>query len=307
MGKNKQLSTKKLGKTQELKAKSKNENAISHPSSHALPAELKQLLLSLFKNSLSEILSSDRLQATIQEVKGALYDRDFQEAFSKDEYLEAYAVRWSPSRALCYASILINIKTYLNSIWDGSLSSDQSRDLKVICFGGGAAEVVAFAGLLRFTLDNPPSPGQSTAESPKDSGGSPRIELHLIDSAQWGSVVKKLENGLTNPPPLPKYARQTAREANHALIHTGGFQAKFHAMNIFELGEKQLRNLLGEGASFVTLLFTLNELYTTSIGKATALLLHLTEAINPGSLLLSLIAQAAIKRPRSEAKQRSIL
>ena len=43
----------------------------------------------------------------IQEIKGRLYARDFAAAFGREEYLEAYAARWSPSRALAYAELLL--------------------------------------------------------------------------------------------------------------------------------------------------------------------------------------------------------
>ena len=40
------------------------------------------------------------------------------------------------------------------------------------------------------------------------------------------------------------------------------------------------------GVSFVTIMFTLNELFASSVSKATALLLALTDAMEPGSWLL---------------------
>jgi 25S rRNA (uracil2843-N3)-methyltransferase len=48
----------------------------------------------------------------------------------------------------------------------------------------------------------------------------------------------------------------------------------------------ELVDVAGGRPMLVTLLFTLNELYTSSIGKTTAFLLNLTAAATSGSLLL---------------------
>jgi 25S rRNA (uracil2843-N3)-methyltransferase len=55
----------------------------------------------------------------------------------------------------------------------------------------------------------------------------------------------------------------------------------------------------------LTLLFTLNELYTTSIGKTTAFLLKLTMAVKPGSLLLVVDSPGSYSETKlgSEAKK----
>jgi 25S rRNA (uracil2843-N3)-methyltransferase len=64
--------------------------------SSLIPVELQQLLLNIFKDAFPAILASDSLQPLLQEIKRHLYDRNFDEAFGKSEYLEAYSIRWSP-------------------------------------------------------------------------------------------------------------------------------------------------------------------------------------------------------------------
>lgn len=54
------------------------------------------------------------LKKRIQQVKSALYDRDYSRAFGSLENLEAYVLRWSPGRALGYYD-LIRRKPYLKS------------------------------------------------------------------------------------------------------------------------------------------------------------------------------------------------
>lgn len=68
----------------------------SSESESQIPLELQQLLLNIFKDVFHEVLDGEDLKKTLQEVKGALYERDFERAFGKDEFLEAYSVRWSP-------------------------------------------------------------------------------------------------------------------------------------------------------------------------------------------------------------------
>jgi 25S rRNA (uracil2843-N3)-methyltransferase len=52
------------------------------------------------------------------------------------------------------------------------------------------------------------------------------------------------------------------------------------------MNQSQIASIVGKGPKLLTLLFTLNELYTSSISKTTAFLLKLTIAAKPGSLLL---------------------
>ena len=162
------------------------------------------------------------------------------------------------------------------------------------CIGGGAAEVVAFGGLIRYLHGCTTTKDVSDVVSDVAEGLSTLsiadtavdFELHLVDTAEWKSAVDKLYQGLTSPPPLSKYASVSAREANLPLISSRAMNAKFHSDDILQLDLKQLSDVVGQTPMLVTLLFTLNELYTTSIGKTTEFLLNLTLASKPGTLLL---------------------
>lgn len=89
-------------KAKAVTAEEEESEPVAEPT---IPVEIQQLLLNIFKDSFLTLLMSEKLQPLLQEVKAALYDRDFQRAFGKQEYLEAYTIRWSPSRAICYQSI----------------------------------------------------------------------------------------------------------------------------------------------------------------------------------------------------------
>lgn len=274
------------------------------PSEPLIPTELQQLLLDIFRNTFPEILAADNLQPLVQDVKSALFDRDFSRAFGKEEYLQVYSVRWSPSRALSYVSILVDIQEHLTgllsrgtAIQDKPSSSSDSTSappkstLRAVCFGGGAAEVVAFGGYIKHLLDAAANREEGSVAEALDKlslsdNNSLSIDLHLVDTAPWGEVVEMLDNSLTTPPPLSKYASASAREANMALIPKDRITTTFQAKDAFDLTQAQLDDIAGKSPMLITLLFTLNELYTASIGKTTALLMGLTLAAKPGTLLL---------------------
>ncbi|KAK4902972.1 hypothetical protein LTR28_001218, partial [Elasticomyces elasticus] len=89
------------------------EEAVSAPTqTTSLPLELQQLVLDVFNDALLSSSAFD-VTASLQEVKKHLYNRDFVQAFGKDEYLVAYAARWSPTRALGYAQVFVDISEQL--------------------------------------------------------------------------------------------------------------------------------------------------------------------------------------------------
>jgi 25S rRNA (uracil2843-N3)-methyltransferase len=266
-----------------------------------IPLELQQLLLNVFRNAFPSQFSGDGLQKlpeTLQEIKGHLFDRDFVKAFGKEEYLEAYAVRWSPSRALGYAQIVWEtIERLLNSVRNDKDDSDggmhaelenlglaQQPKLGVTCLGGGAgAELVALGGvvqILQQQMREPPGDGESRLDNKSLS-----MNLTLVDMASWNNVADRLYSALTSPPPLSEYASATVKANNVALVPRSSFSSSFHQADVLELSRQQLSDLVRH-SDLITLMFTLNELYSTNLGKTQALFLNLTKVMKLGSLLL---------------------
>lgn len=250
-------------------------------SSSGTDKKEQQLILDVFRHAFQEVFSSPSFSATLQSVKQALFDRDFARAFGDPERLAVYAARWSPTRALCYASVLTGIKEQLESTASPAQGTDDSTEnvlddsrprlpeLKVLSIGGGAAELVAFGAFLN--------------QSPPSLSGS----ITLLDSGPWATVVSQLTTSLTTPPPLSKYASPAAKLSNAAMVPASRFAPTFLQHDALALGRERLSALLGDSPLLVTVLFTLNELFTASgIGKTTAFLLDLTAAIPIGSLLL---------------------
>jgi len=264
-----------------------------------LPLDLQQLVLNLFRITFPISQDPDALKPILQNIKDALFKRDFELAFGCEELCEAYAVRWSPSRVLGYSNLLAWIvaeckdEKWIKSLQgDGSDASNSSEPLNVLCIGGGAAEVATFNSLVRHL--RPRSRGKPAGELEKSmerlgipgtDEGNAIMNIHLVDAAPWSSVISKLQSGLTTPPMLSKYASASARAANTSFIQPGATNVTFTQADILHLNKQELVGLIGIEPAFVTMFFTLNELYTTSIAKTTKLLMELSLACREGTLL----------------------
>ncbi|KAF3760683.1 hypothetical protein M406DRAFT_268212 [Cryphonectria parasitica EP155] len=252
----------------------------------------QQKILNIFQSTFSSVLLSSGFNTLLQEVKSALFSRDFEKAFGKEDYLEAYAARWSPTRALCYAAVLDGIRSHLEQLCgrqpqqdeDGEGGDERARAvLRVLAIGGAAAELASVASHL--------------SRQPPETAGS----ISLLDVASWAGVVDKLQTGLTTPPKLSKYASAAAQAANTAFVTPSRLQdVDFKQHDVLALSREDLSILISPDSSssssssssqskpvLVTLLFTLNELFTAAgIGKTTTFLLTLTSVLPAGSLLL---------------------
>ncbi|KAL7927481.1 hypothetical protein ACQKWADRAFT_4716 [Trichoderma austrokoningii] len=236
------------------------------------PEALKsqQRILTLFSDAFSPILSSDTLTSTLQSIKQSLFNRDFDAAFGTEENLQAYAARWSPTRALCYASIFEAIASHVDDIAilpETSADQKAAAVKKFLCIGGCAAEHIAIASHLQQTASNG--------------------ILALLDAGPWGHVVDVLQNQVTSPPVLSKYASAAIKAANAPLLEDGQLSTTFVQNDVLAMDKEALKELLGSDPLTVTLMFTLNELYTNGgIGKTTKFLKLLGEILPDRSLLL---------------------
>ncbi len=277
---------------------------VSNPSS-VLPLDLQQLVLNIFRDTFASRFN-DTLPSSIQAIKKCLYNRDFANAFGKEEYLEAYAMRWSPSRALAYMDIfcsLPDLRSNLTSSSRGrsrenqrSLDSPEQEDgldfkasthpkgaTKILCLGGGAgAEVAALAGYLRYLNTQQPERGRSP---PVENKPPTRFEITAIDIADWSAILHNLSSTITIPPSISQYASPAAKASGIPLVSPDSYSAQFLMHDLLNMEVDKLAPLLKD-TSLVTLMFTLNELYTTSMSSTTTLLLSLTFLLAPGSLLL---------------------
>lgn len=273
-----------------------------------IPLELQQQLLNVFKLSLN-LSNQTELQPVIQEVKGHLYNRDFKAAFGKQAYLEAYAGRWSPSRSLAYTEILN--RPEVQSLWYDNDRTALITPKKVTCIGGGAgAEVVALAGLTRLR-GRAKIAEVAVVDSADWSDVLGKLEQALTSSSSLSFpsdhavVAEQAPTSLSSPPPSSNHAPTAAAAAPvpastlppssplPSLSSPSPSPFSFsppsltfhHADILLSPPSPSLQHLL-RSTHLITLTFTLNELFSTSVPRTTQLLLNVTDLVAPGTMLL---------------------
>lgn len=276
-----------------------------------LPLDLEQRMLEVFRATFPASSDFEGLKPILYKVNDALLRRDLDAAFAEEEYLEAYAIRWSPSRALGYAQLLAWIcaeradDACIQQLVGSNVPSQDTA--KAVCFGGGAAEIMALSGLMRHSRPSEAAGKPSTPATTEVSDSlealkisatatshtTPLLHLSHLDIANWNSVLSKLEEGLNTPPVLSKYASATARATNASFLSPGAVQHSFMRADILDSSTEDLRSTIGSAPALLTLLSTLNDLYTTSMPRTTAFLKKLTAAAPQGSLLLVVDAPGA--------------
>lgn len=232
---------------------------------------LQQKCLDLFRDALN---ASETESEALQDVKKHLFNRDFTQAFGKESYLRAYAGRWSPSRALAYHQVLADVQ-------DGVLETfslyrtDDDGVFRVVCIGGGAGgELAALATWLHVEIERRPGPNRLE-----------RVHATLLDIAAWNPVVAELHQAITTPPTLSAYASAAVKEANEAMLSNEAYSVNFSQMDVLGITDAQCRETVGN-ADLVTVMFTLNELYSTSVAKTQQMLARITAAVRTGAHLL---------------------
>ena len=296
-----------------------------------LSIELQQSMLNVFRDSFSDC-TDPAWSKLIQEVKGHLFNGNFGKAFGRPELLEAYATRWSPSRALAYLDILVNTpplasyiakfiipavkheenissasgktsqsfsdshsgSSFSNNELDPEIEAGTTGCKSIVCIGAGSgAEIVAFAGYLRHmcalscedtSLANS-SPVSFNAVHVEEVPKHP-LSIKMLDIADWSSVVERLYSRATATSILSKYASSSSAKAKYnQLTDPATLKVNFERQDVLSIEVEPLAAILHH-VSLVTIMFTLNELYSTSMSKTTNLLLTLTYLMQPGSLLL---------------------
>ncbi|KAI1434175.1 hypothetical protein GGR50DRAFT_663803 [Xylaria sp. CBS 124048] len=311
----------------------------------------QQALLNIFSTAFRDVLHSQNFAAQLQEVKTALFHRDFEAAFAREAALEVYAARWSPTRALCYGHIFRGLDGYLQKLMGGrsirshpkdgeddveesdeeeeedqASATDSKQDepqetvtagkiqtlsleeeaagagagaggeedkregrkpLRILCIGGAAAELAAIADYHGSLLSQ---------VSPTSTRKPLTPEINLLDTAPWEGVLRTLTKTLTSPLTVSKPGTDSHVETAPFLP---SFRPRITQENILRTDLKALFSSPSPSNTdtdtdadtgtplLITLLFTLNELYTTSgIKPTTTFLRSLTAHAPRGTLLL---------------------
>ncbi|KAF8457447.1 hypothetical protein BGX38DRAFT_1086158 [Terfezia claveryi] len=228
------------------------------PEPDSSAAQSEQEILTIFRRTFSYAFT-DTLPQTLQEVKGHLYKRDYLRAFGSEEYLQAYVVRWSPSRALAYKRIFLDTCNDIRRVFDvGEVG--YNKNSQVVCIGGGAgAEVVGIAAVQK-----------ERNESIRSSLS--RLHVTTIDIASWTNTISSLVSSLT------QYS-----ESHSPFVSPNLFSATFHQGDVLS---PSTASLITKSTALITLLFTTNELFTQSTSNATAFLSSLGAKVSSGALLM---------------------
>ena len=177
-----------------------------------------------------------------------------------------------------------------------SLSRTQSPEdqAQVICIGaGGGAELVAFAALHRHIAHPPSSTSTASTSVPPN--------LLLLDIADWSNALASLQSALplilspfshsSTPPSLslsspasspPTQAKDLPLPSYKFLTHNILCPCPTGSASPFSLPVSSIPF----APLLITIFFTLNELYSTSLPLTTTFLLSLTPFLPPGSLLI---------------------
>ncbi|RAK87520.1 hypothetical protein BO79DRAFT_196810 [Aspergillus costaricaensis CBS 115574] len=263
------------------------------------------------------------IKSLIQTIKTHLYNRDFDSAFTdaNEDLLRAYALRWSSSRALGYAGIFHD-----DDDDAAAAAAASTKNVVCIGGGAGAEIVALAAAWRDFldgaelrssssasdegqiadavkavSLDDGKEEEEkqltSTSTSATATSTYPGLSVTAVDIADWSKVVERLSTAIRSPtvtgskshpaPLLPSSGDEEKKEKK-----TPGFNVQFEKLDVLSAGEKELQGLFSrQGAescstALVTLMFTLNELFSTSMAKATGFLLRMTDLLQPGTVLL---------------------
>jgi 25S rRNA (uracil2843-N3)-methyltransferase len=271
----------------------------------SLSVQHQQLILDTIRATFPAVDEFNTLIPVLREVREALEQQDYCKAFGTEEFLEAYTIRWSPSRALAVANVLAWTCSEKRDVaWiQQFLHNNRQKPSKIVCIGRGGSDLLACVALLKHShqnkLDAIPRPESSSANGTTQDGisittshpepdynDSAMVDLNLIDRHVWSGIVTKLHHTLTTTPTLPKYATAKAHAANVSAIPSQALNLSVNHLDILESGDTDLRAMIGPVPALITLFYTLHELYSISISKTTAFLLRLTLAAPKGSLLL---------------------
>ncbi|KAL4725729.1 hypothetical protein ACLX1H_007881 [Fusarium chlamydosporum] len=270
-----------------------------------LSVKHQQLILDTIRSTFPAVNEFNALIPVLREVREALEQKDYCKAFGTEEFLEAYTIRWTPSRALTIANVLVWICSEMGeAAWvQQFLNNDGQRPSKIVCIGRGGSDLLACVALLKHfhqskideipRLDTP-SPDSMLQDTVSITPSHPNtdydngamVDVNLIDRHDWSGIVEKLQHTLTHSPPLSKYATAKAHSSNISAIPSRVLDLAINHFDVLESGSTDLRAMIGPNPALITLSFMLHELYSISISKTTAFLLRLTSTAPKGSLLL---------------------
>lgn len=122
----------------------------------------------------------------------------------------------------------------------------------------------------------------------------PDFCVTAVDIADWSPILRDLTNSIRSKsvPSTESYPAPLLARALYGVAE-GPFAVNFRHEDILNISDEELKSVLFpttqakfSRTSLVTLMFTLNELFSTSMSKTVAFLLRLTDLVEAGTVLL---------------------
>lgn len=239
------------------------------------PQEILDLYKFTFENELYNKNEAifDELLEDIQEVKGELYDRNYECAFDDEFKRVAYCIRWSPSRSIAYS----NLFSHIEPVRDILQNDDSEQTQKVLCIGGGAGgEYVAMASIFTLSRDfnklylkkEKDFDRQEKDDEKREPLGNDttKLNVQLIDFADWDKVIKRVSTQVED-----LWLRKLSPELKVDFLHK-------------DVLKDDLSNL--PDLNLITLLFTTNELFSENKSASIRFFQKLNAQCSAGCYLL---------------------
>lgn len=255
--------TRRLPRGKKVFVSKRPPREIEEPEEPVAPED-EQAVVDLFTSAFSALLTSDSLKDRIQTVKTHLYNRDYAAAFGELDNLQAYVVRWSPARALCYRWIFMEgAADEITRLFEfGGRRNKPVRNVVSIGAGAGGELVGMIAAVEAINKD----------QELKEGAEKSQFNLKAVDIAGWGPICDRI---------LEKSKETIISQESIVNVNCEFLQHDVLAKDFPE-------DVINKETDMITLLFTTNELYTQSLPKTTAFLAGLREKTAPGCILLVL-------------------
>ncbi|OWB76027.1 hypothetical protein B5S32_g174 [[Candida] boidinii] len=198
------------------------------------------------------------LLKSIQQVKTDLFNREYLKAWDSDEKREAYAIRWSSSRALAYGCLLAEQRDIRNCLFekqheyveDEDEDEDKSNNTinqhvkNILCIGAGAGgEVIGLSSMISKFLQK---------QEISELRANERIfKVHAVDIANWGNIINDIDT----------YVNDNWIKPNNINTAVNKVELKFDNKDVLKMSHEEL-NL--KSLNLITSMFTTNELISES-------------------------------------------
>ncbi|OWB54473.1 transferase activity protein [[Candida] boidinii] len=198
------------------------------------------------------------LLKSIQQVKTDLFNREYLKAWDSDEKREAYAIRWSSSRALAYGCLLAEQRDIRNCLFekqhdyveDEDEDEDKSNNTinqhvkNILCIGAGAGgEVIGLSSMISKFLQK---------QEISELRANERIfKVHAVDIANWRNIINDIDT----------YVNDNWIKPNNINTAVNKVELKFDNKDVLKMSHEEL-NL--KSLNLITSMFTTNELISES-------------------------------------------